>query len=115
MRRSMAYSQVVWFVETSVFSGQLFEQLADDDYRSLQLALALRPEQGKLIPGSGGLRKIRWALRGKGKRGGLRLIYYWDAGVDVIYFLYLYSKNQRENLRPDQLRQLKRAIEEDLR
>jgi hypothetical protein len=111
----MAYSRVVWFVETSVFSGQLYAQLPDDDYRSLQLALILRPEQGKLIPGSGGLRKIRWALRGKGKRGGLRLIYYWDAGEDVIYFLYLYPKNQQANLRPNQLKQLKQAIEEDLK
>lgn len=113
--RPMAYSRVVWFVETSVFSGQLYAQLPDDDYRSLQLALILRPEQGKLIPGSGGLRKIRWALRGKGKRGGLRLIYYWDAGEDVIYFLYLYPKNQQANLRPNQLKQLKQAIEEDLK
>lgn len=111
----MAYSLAVWFVETSVFSGQLYEQLPDDDYRSLQLALTLRPEQGKLIPGSGGLRKIRWALRGKGKRGGLRLIYYWDAGEDVIYFLYLYPKNQQANLRPNQLKQLKQAIVEDLK
>jgi mRNA-degrading endonuclease RelE of RelBE toxin-antitoxin system len=72
-----------------VFSGQLFEHLHDDNYRSLQLALTLRPEQGALIPGSGGLRKLRWALRGKGKRGGLRIIYYWDSAEDVIYLIYL--------------------------
>ena len=112
---SMAYSKGVWFVETSVFSGQLFEHLDDDDYRSLQLALALRPEQGALIPGSGGLRKLRWALRGKGKRGGLRIIYYWDSAEDVIYLIYLYAKNQQANLRPDQLKLLKRTIEEDLK
>jgi hypothetical protein len=105
----------VWFVETSVFSCQLYERLPDDDYRSLQTALTLRPEQGALIPGSGGLRKLRWALHGKGKRGGLRVIYYWDAGEDVIYLLYLYAKNQQANLRPDQLRLLKRIIEEDLK
>jgi hypothetical protein len=105
----------VWFVETSLFSGQLFEHLPDDDYRTLQLALTLRPEQGALIPGSGGLRKLRWALRGKGKRGGLRVIYYWDSGEDVIYLIYLYSKNQQANLRPDQLKLLRRTIEEDLK
>jgi hypothetical protein len=105
----------VWFVETSVFSGQLLEHLHDDDYRSLQSALTLRPEQGALIPGSGGLRKLRWALRGKGKRGGLRIIYYWDPAEDVIYFIYLYRKNQQENLRPDQLKLLKRTIEEDFK
>ena len=102
-------------METSVFSSQLLEHLHDDDYRSLQSALTLRPEQGALIPGSGGLRKLRWALRGKGKRGGLRIIYYWDPAEDVIYFIYLYRKNQQENLRPDQLKLLKRTIEEDLK
>jgi len=105
----------VWFVETSVFSGLLQEILPDDDYRSLQTALALRPEQGALIQGSGGLRKLRWALRGKGKRGGLRIIYYWDVAEDVIYLLYLYPKNQQEDLRPDQLKLLRRTIEEDLK
>jgi len=102
-------------VETSLFSGQLFRHLHDDDYRSLQLALTLRPEQGALIPGSGGLRKLRWALRGKGKRGGLRIIYYWDSTEDVIYLIYLYPKNQQANLRPDQLKLLRRTIEEDLK
>ena len=102
-------------METSLFSGQLFRHLHDDDYRSLQLALTLRPEQGALIPGSGGLRKLRWALRGKGKRGGLRIIYYWDSTEDVIYLIYLYPKNQQANLRPDQLKLLRRTIEEDLK
>jgi mRNA-degrading endonuclease RelE of RelBE toxin-antitoxin system len=111
----MAYSQAVWFVETSVFSRQLSERLDDEDYRSLQTALALRPEQGALIKGSGGLRKIRWALRDKGKRGGLRIIYYWDSADDVIYLLYLYPKNELADLRPDQIRLLRQTIEEDLK
>jgi len=68
-----------------------------------------------VIPGSGGLRKLRWALREKGKRGGLRIIYYWDPAEDVIYLIYLYPKNQQANLTPDQLKLLRRTIEEDLK
>jgi mRNA-degrading endonuclease RelE of RelBE toxin-antitoxin system len=105
----------VWFIETPVFSDQLYGLLADDDYRALQLALTLRPEQGVLIPKSGGLRKLRWTLGGKGKRGGLRVIYYWDSADDVIYLLFLYSKSQQEDLRPDQLRLLRRIVQEDLK
>ena len=111
----MAYSGTVAFIETPVFSDQLHGLLPDDDYRALQLALTLRPEQGALIRGSGGLRKLRWALRDKGKRGGLRVIYYWDPADGVIYLLLLYPKNQQEDLTPGQLRLLRRIVEEDLK
>jgi hypothetical protein len=105
----------VWFIETPVFSDQLYGLLADDDYRALQLALVLRPGQGALIPGSGGLRKLRWAPRGKGKRGGLRVIYFWHPGEDLIYLLFLYSKSQQEDLTPEQLKLLRRIVQEDLK
>ena len=111
----MAYSGAVGFIETPVFSGQLQGLLSDDEYRALQLALVLRPEQGALIRGSGGLRKLRWALGGKGKRGGLRVIYYWDSGDGVIYLLFLHPKNQQESLTPNQLKQLRQIVEEDLK
>ena len=65
--------------------------LSDEQYRALQLALVLRPEQGPLVPGSGGIRKLRWAAAGRGKRGGLRVIYYWAAAEDVCYMLYAYA------------------------
>src|ERR1700726_2524228 len=96
----VAYNRTVWFIETPVFSHQLSRVLSDDEYRALQTALILRPEQGPLIPGTGGLRKVRWMLRGKGKRGGLRVIYYWDSAVSIVYLLFLYSKSRQEDLTP---------------
>ena len=64
------------FVETPVFTASVTLLLSDEEYRQLQLALLIRPEQGVLIRGSGGLRKLRWGARGRGKRGGVRVIYY---------------------------------------
>ncbi len=64
------------FIETPIFTKELQHLLEDEEYRALQLALLFRPEQGSLIPGAGGLRKLRWRQKGKGKRGGCRVIYY---------------------------------------
>jgi len=68
------------FVETPVFTRAVTSLLSDEEYRQLQLALLIRPEQGALIRGSGGLQKLRWGAQGRGKRGGVRVIYYWHAG-----------------------------------
>ena len=65
------------FVETPIFTAAIRRHLDDEQYRRLQIALMLRPEQGPVIKRSGGLRKVRWATAGAGKRGGLRVIYYW--------------------------------------
>jgi len=72
----------------------------------------MRPEAGKVIPESGGLRKIRWNILGGGKRGGLRLIYYWDAPNDTIYMLLIYKKSKQEDLTPEQLHKLRNLIKE---
>jgi mRNA-degrading endonuclease RelE of RelBE toxin-antitoxin system len=105
----------VRFIETPVFTATLRRQLDDETYRALQLALLLRPEQGLIIRGSGGLRKLRWGVphRGRGKRGGLRLIYYWEPDLDVIYMLYLYAKNEQGDMTPAQLRVLRRLVQEE--
>ena len=63
-------------IETAVFTKQVHATLSDEQYRQLQLYLILRPDAGDLIPASGGLRKVRWQLPGRGKRGGARVIYY---------------------------------------
>lgn len=71
------------FVETFVFTAVVTALLSAEEYRQLQLALLIRPEQGALIRGSGGLRKLRWGVRGRGKRGGVRVIYYWHPGEEL--------------------------------
>ena len=76
-------------------------------------ALVLRPDAGNLIPGGGGLRKIRWGAKGRGKRGGVRVIYYWAVKQDRILMLMMYAKNEQDNLTAEQLKVLRRIIEEE--
>ena len=103
------------FLETPIFTKAVLELLEDDEYKSLQVALMLRPEQGAIIPGSGGLRKIRWGIKGKGKRGGLRVIYYWDKKTESFYMLYIYLKSKKDDLSPDQLQILSQLVKEELK
>ena len=101
------------FVETPVFTAAVTSLLSDEEYRQLQVALLTRPEQGVLIRGSGGLRKLRWGARGHGKRGGVRVIYYWHPGEQFLYMLLIYAKSEQDNLTPAQLRVLPRLVEEE--
>ena len=103
------------FVETPVFTKRLKELLADEDYRTLQIALLLRPEQGPLIKGGAGLRKVRWAPRGVGKRGGVRVIYFWRPSDQAFYMLFAYAKIEQEDLTSEQLRVLARVVREELK
>jgi hypothetical protein len=101
------------FVETPIFTRQIKEMLSEEEYRALQGALILRPTQGALIRGSGGLRKIRFGLRGRGKRGGARVIYYWHDGEESFYMLFAYGKNVQGDLTPSQLKTLRRIVREE--
>lgn len=103
------------FVETSIFTKRVTAQLRDEDYLALQLALVFRPEQGPIIAGSGGLRKLRWAAAGRGKRGGLRVIYYWEPREEAFFMLYLYAKNEQGDLTAAQIRTLARLVREEFR
>jgi len=75
--------------------------------------LVNRPDVGKIIPGSGGLRKLRWSAKGHGKRGGIRSIYYWFVSQDTILLLYAYPKSKRDDLTPEQLKQLRKLVEKE--
>ena len=83
MSQPMAYTLNMRFIETPIFTRTIVTLLEDDGYRALQLSLCLRPELGPMIRGSGGLRKVRWRLGGRGKRGGIRVIYYWDEASET--------------------------------
>jgi mRNA-degrading endonuclease RelE of RelBE toxin-antitoxin system len=106
-------SNVIVFVETSIFTRQVQSLLSNEEYRQLQMALVLHPDMGVVIQSSGGLRKVRWALTGRGKRGGVRVIYYWAVTYDRILMLFMYAKNEQDDLTPEQLKVLRRIIEEE--
>ena len=100
-------------IETAIFTRRIQQLMTDEEYRLLQADLIARPEAGKVIPGSGGLRKIRWSSPGKGKRGGVRVIYSWFQSRDRILLLFAFAKNERDDLARDQLKQLKCVVEDE--
>ncbi len=101
-------------IETTIFTKRLKTFLHDEEYRSLQNELILNPEKGKIIRESGGLRKIRWSVRGRGKRGGVRIIYYWLNKKESILMLLIYSKSEQDSLTNKQLKILKTLVEKEL-
>ena len=91
------------------------DQLLDDEqYRLLQWILHKAPDSGKIIPGSGGLRKLRWAGSGRGKRGGIRLIYYWFPKQDRLLMLFVFAKNEQADLTAQQLKTLRLVVQREL-
>ena len=100
-------------IETPIFTRQVTGVMDDDEYRLFQLHLVQHPDAGSTIRGSGGLRKIRWRLPGRGKRGGARIIYYWKKACDRLFLLFLYPKNVRSDLTPAQLRVLRELIADE--
>lgn len=103
------------FIETPIFTEDVSQELSLEDYRQLQLALLLRPEQGPVIVGSGGIRKIRWRRAGMGKRGGVRIIYYWEPDSETFYMLTVYRKSDQEDLSARQVRILRRLVAEEFK
>lgn len=100
-------------IETSIFTRRVQALIDDENYRRLQTILITRPDAGDLIPGGGGLRKICWSAQGRGKRGGVRVIYYWAVQYDRILMLLIYAKSEQDNLTLEQLKVLRRIIEEE--
>lgn len=103
------------FRETRAFSRRLTELLSDEDFRLLQVSMLLKPGQGSVIPGGGGMRKMRWALPGRGKNGGARIIYYWFVAESVIFLLAIYAKNEQSDLSRDQLKLLRQTVQAEFK
>lgn len=104
-------------VETPTFFRQVSALLSDLEHWTLQDDLARSPTLGKLIPGGGGIRKLRWGVRGKGqgKRGGVRVIYYFHALRETLLFLLIYGKNEREDITSEDLKGLARLVKEQFK
>ena len=101
------------FIESPAFSRHLSRYLSDEGYRALQNDLARNPQAGDLMPGTGGFRKVRWAdpRRGKGRRGGLRIVYHYFARDHEIWLMTIFDKDEASDLSPKEKRTLKAAIE----
>lgn len=99
------------FIETAAFTERLAECLTDEAYSELQWFLIGLPDAGDLIVGGGGIRKLRWALPGRGKRGGARVIYYLADARGKILLLDIYAKNEKADLAADELKELKQIVE----
>ena len=100
------------FVEASLFTKLVGEYLADREYAALQQALSENPELGNVIPGSGGVRKVRWGTRGRGKRGGVRVVYFVRKEPGVIWMLTIYAKNVAQSVPVELLRRIRKEIED---
>ena len=112
---SLTYTGFVEFIEAPAFTKNVYAYMSDDEYADLQLYLFQHPESGDLIPGSGGIRKLRGVLpeKNKGKRGGARVIYYFKKQEVEIWLLTLYSKGEAANISAHVLKQIAKEIEYD--
>ena len=99
------------FVETHAFTVRIRKLLPDDSYRLLQTALAGAPDLGVVVPGTGGIRKIRWAGSGRGKRGGIRVLYFCHRTSHITLFLFAFAKAELDDLSESQKAALRRIIE----
>ena len=100
------------FVESPAFTKQCTDLWSDADYSAFKHFLAARPEAGDLIPGLGGLRKVRWSAKGRGKRGGARVIYILLLQPGLIYLFQAYTKGDIADLAPEQKKRLRAAVDE---
>lgn len=100
------------FIETQTFTRMVTALLSDDEYQDLQNVLVEFPERGDLIKGGGGIRKLRHAAQGRGKSGGVRVIYYWAKDAAQIYLLVVYPKSKKDTLSDQETAILRKLVKE---
>lgn len=106
----MPYNVGMVFIETSLFTKLITDLISEEAYANLQHFLLIQPAAGKIIPGSGGIRKLRWAKDNRGKRGGVRVIYYWKKSDDEIWMLTAYEKSKQEDIPKKVLKKIAEEI-----
>jgi mRNA-degrading endonuclease RelE of RelBE toxin-antitoxin system len=100
------------FAEAPQFSRVVSRYLPEEELATFQLAIASNPELGDVIPGTGGIRKVRWSQPGRGRQGGVRVIYYVKRTDGIIWLLAIYAKNERKDIPREELRRIKEEIDE---
>jgi hypothetical protein len=105
--------ELITFVELPPFTRNIYRYMSEEQYQVLQDYLNAYPTAGDVIPGTRGCRKIRWATEGYGKRGGLRIIYFYRAAGGKIYMLTIYAKNEEENIPSHFVRKLREGIKDE--
>ncbi|MCL4709603.1 type II toxin-antitoxin system RelE/ParE family toxin [bacterium] len=100
------------FIETTAFTKLVYEYLSDEEFAGMQTYLLYHPNAGDVIPGSGGVRKLRWAIQGKGKRGGVRVIYFRKVAEEEIWLITLYAKNEASTISPQILKKIAEELKD---
>jgi hypothetical protein len=109
---AVPYNLNMVFIETSLFTKLVYDYLTEEEYLGLQNFLVGYPDAGPVVPGSGGVRKLRWAGAGRGKRGGIRVIYYWKKLDDEIWMLTMYGKNEVSTIPAHILRKIAKEMQD---
>jgi mRNA-degrading endonuclease RelE of RelBE toxin-antitoxin system len=99
------------FIETPIFTEDVLTLLSDEEYGEFQAYLAINPKAGDVIQQTGGLRKVRWSAQGKGKRGGVRIIYYHVTAESQIRLILIYKKGIKDDLTAEQKKMLSQLNE----
>jgi mRNA-degrading endonuclease RelE of RelBE toxin-antitoxin system len=100
-------------IETPIFTKRVLDILSEEEYRLFQIELLEKPEAGRIIQGSSGIRKIRWSGSGRGKRGGSRILYYWYSRNELLLLLFIFKKNEKDDLTKNQIKTLKLIVESE--